>query len=127
MGSVDCGLPLRQFEGQQDPAANFQCVLNGLQARRQRGPFVVSEVGMGCARRYDQVVESDILVFQLNQAPLQIEILHLTQEHLHIASAAQNPADRSSNFPGRQSGCCDLVKKRLEGVMISAINEQDLH
>jgi hypothetical protein len=82
---------------------------------------------MGCARRYDQVVEGDILVFQLNQAPLQIEILHLTQEHLHIASAAQNPADRSSNFPGRQSGGRNLIKKRLEGVMISAVDEQDLN
>ena len=49
-------LSLRQFKGQQDAAADLQRVFDRLQARRQRLPFVVTEIGVGGARGDDQKV-----------------------------------------------------------------------
>ncbi len=42
-------LALGEFEGQQNAAADFKRVFNRLQTRRQRLPFRMTEVGVGCA------------------------------------------------------------------------------
>ncbi len=40
------GLPLGQFEGEQDAATNFERIFDGLEAGSRRFPIIVSEVSM---------------------------------------------------------------------------------
>src|SRR6516165_10835316 len=48
--------PLRQFEGQQNAAADLQCVFNGLKAGGEYLPIVMPEVGMAGASRNDHII-----------------------------------------------------------------------
>src|SRR5437763_1449443 len=54
------GLALRPLEGQENPAADFERVLETLQARRPGLPVVVAEVAVLRARRQDQVVVREL-------------------------------------------------------------------
>src|ERR1019366_5708525 len=50
---------LRQLERKQHSPADFERVFNRLEAGSIRLPVIVSEVGMGCACGYDEVVVGD--------------------------------------------------------------------
>ncbi len=70
-------LALGLFISQQDAAANFGGVLDGLEARRQRLPFVVAEIEMGGAGRNHQVVVGPLAVGKDHATVGDIEIHHL--------------------------------------------------
>ena len=49
-----------QLKRQQDAAADFNGVFNGLETRRQGLPFVVAEIGVAGAGGHDQIVVGDL-------------------------------------------------------------------
>jgi len=59
-GSLVSSLALGQFEGQQNAAADFESVFDGLQTGRQRLPFRVAKVSMGGAGGDDQEVVNPV-------------------------------------------------------------------
>ncbi len=50
-----------------------------------------------------------------------------SQQDLDILVPGENVADRSGDFGRRDAGGCDLVQKRLEGVVVLAVEQRDLH
>ena len=70
-------LALREFKGQQDPAANFQRVFNGLEARSKGLPVVMAEVGVGGSGGHHQIIVGQLPVRGLDDAAFQIKILRL--------------------------------------------------
>ncbi len=54
------GLPLREFERQQHPAANLERVFDSLQTRSVRLPVVVPEVSMAGTGGDNQIVEFNV-------------------------------------------------------------------
>ncbi len=64
-GFTGRGAAFREFEGEQNSAADFERVLDGLEAGRESLPFVVAEVGVAGAGGDDEVVVRDLLNFVL--------------------------------------------------------------
>ena len=81
---------------------------------------------MAGAGGHDQVVISDFLFLQLQDAAGKIKPLDLRHQHFDVATVAQDPANRCGNFPRGQTGGGNLVQQRLEGVKILAIDQQNL-
>ena len=57
------GPAFREFERQQNAAADFERVLDGLEAGRESLPFVVAEIGVAGAGGNDQVIVGNFLNF----------------------------------------------------------------
>src|SRR5689334_2329697 len=85
----------------------------------------MSEVCMAGSGGNDQIVIRNIAIAKLHNFPREIEILHLAQEDLHMAIAAENPADGGGDFAGRQLRGCHLIEQRLKSMEIFAIDESD--
>ncbi len=126
LASAAGGAAFGHFEREQDSTADFERVFDCLQAGRQRFPFVVAEIGVGCACCDDQVVVGKFAISKLYHTTIEIDVVHLSECNLDVAMAAKDPADGSGNFSGRESGGCDLIEKRLKSVVVSAINQGDL-
>src|SRR5579863_1172866 len=60
-------------------------------------------------------------------APFEIEFIYFSQENLDVTMFAHDPADGSSDFSGRQSGCCHLIQQRLKIMVISAVDQCDFY
>ncbi len=126
MSSGERSLALRKLVGQQNAAAHLQRIFNGLQARRERLPFIVPKVGMRSAGSNDEIVITQLEAVKLDGAALKIEALHLAQQHLHVFMLAQDLANGRGNLRRRNPGRRHLIEQRLEGVMIAAIDQRDL-
>ena len=57
---------------------------------------------------------------------VEIEAADFGDEHFNIFVGAKNGANGSGDFRRRKSGRGDLIKQRLEGVEILAVNDRDL-
>src|SRR5580692_1588120 len=115
-----------QFEGQQDPAADFDGIFDGLQAGSERFPFVVAEIGVAGAGGHDQVVVRNFKIGELHPALCEVEILHFAQQNFDIAMSAHDPADGRGDLGGRKSGGRYLIKQWLESVEVPAVDQRDL-
>jgi hypothetical protein len=58
----------------------------------------------------------------LYNSAFEIKIVYFSQYNLDVATAGEDPADGRCDFAGRQSGGCDLIEQRLEGVVVSAVD-----
>ena len=85
-----------EFVCQQNTAAHLQRIFHGLQPRSERLPLVVPEVGVSCARGNDQVVVGEFEFMQLDDAALEVEAEHITQQDLHILMLGEDLAYRSA-------------------------------
>ncbi len=64
------GLAFGQFEGQQNAAADFERVFDGLEAGSESFPFVVAEIGVAGAGGDDQgIVRNFLASFSAASAP----------------------------------------------------------
>src|SRR5207244_11643211 len=86
---------------------------------RFSGPEII-KVGSGAN---DQIVARNNAIAKLHYFPREIEILHLAQKHLHVAIAAENPADGGGDFARRQTRSRHLIEQRLKSMEILAIDE----
>ena len=123
----DRGFALGQFVRQQNAAANLQRIFNGLQAGCQRLPFIVSEIGVHRAGGDDQIVVGQLEAVHLDDASLQIEAQHFAQQDFDVGVLGEDVANGRGDLSRRNTGSRHLVQQRLEGVMILAIEQRDLH
>src|SRR4029077_20494755 len=87
----------------------------------------MSKIRMACARGENQVVIRDFTIIGADNAATQVESRHLCHKYFDVFVRAKNRANRSCDFPWRQACSRYLVKKRLERMVIPAINDSDLH
>src|SRR5580698_7403854 len=123
--------PFGKFEGQQNATADFDRVLDSLQAGGESFPFVVAEIGVaGSGGDNEGIVRnclSFIFRYGLHHAAFEVEARHLSHEHFDVFVAVQDGADRSGNLAGRETGGGYLIEQRLEGVMIFAVDHGDAY
>ena len=120
-------LAFGQLEGEQNAAADFECVFNRLQTGRERLPLFVTKVGVGGAGGNDQKVVIEHLLFRNDFLLFQVEIENFFKQHLNIGVASQYPADGCRYFSGREAGGSDLVQQRLKGVVVFPVNDCDMN
>ncbi len=125
------GAAFGEFEGQQNAAADFERVLDGLEAGRESFPFVVAEIGVAGAGGDDEGIVRNLLSFifryGLHHLAFEVEARHLGHEHFDILVTAQDGADGSGNLAGGKTGGGYLIEQRLEGVMIFPVDHGDAH
>ena len=88
------GLFLRFFEGQEDATSHLQRVPERLQTWGVFGPRLLAKVGMGNARREDEIVVVERARFQNQRAGVRLYPQHLGEEHSGIPLFPQDGADR---------------------------------
>lgn len=121
-------LELRLFEGKQHAAADGGRILQRLQPRRHRLPFVVAEIGMRRARGDHQCIVADRLPTpERHRFGGGIDAGHLAQKRRHLRPVAIEMADRPGDLGSGDQRGCDLVEQRLEQVMISPVDQRDAH
>ena len=116
-------LALGLFKSQQNAAADFGGVFDGLQPGRQRLPLVVAEIVMRGAGGDHQIVIGPLAIGQDHAAVGDIEIHHLGKQHFRIVMAAQDDAQRRCDLARRKPAGGHLVKQRLEEMKIAAIDD----
>ena len=115
------GLVVGQFrllECQQDAAADAGGVLDALEARRHRRPFVMAEIGVRRAGRDDQRVVGDRARSDQDAPPRGIDAGHLRHQHGRVRLLAQDVPDRPGDIGRRQRGGRDLIEQRLKAVVV---------
>jgi len=105
---------LGALEGEQDAAAHRRCILDRLQPRGDRGPFVVPEIGFAGAGGNDQLVVWDAPLAEQYRTPRHVDARYGPEQHLSIGLASQDAADRRRDVRGRQGRGRDLVQQRLK-------------
>ena len=90
--------PLGLLERAEDPAAQFQRVVDGLHARRPLGELVVAEVGLpGTGSDDEAVVRGSVGVAEqdrVDRLVRQVDVRDLAEHHLGVALLAQDQAGR---------------------------------
>src|SRR5262249_26235151 len=117
-------LPLSQFKGEQHTPSNLESILDRLQARSQRFPFVVTKIGVRRSGRDHQVIVRDLRIRQLHNSIRHVDIDDLSQQHVYIPGPAKNRSNWSRNFSRRESRRGHLIEQRLKEVMVSAVNQR---
>jgi hypothetical protein len=85
----------------------------------------MAEVRVGRARSNDQVIVGHFHVGKYHELSCEIKADNLAKKDFNVIVTSQNPADWSRDFCGRNTGSGDLIKKRLKGVMVLAVNNCD--
>ncbi len=120
------GGPLGALERAEDPAADLECVLDGLQPGCVELPVVVPEVGMGRAGGEDEVVEVDRRVV-VEDHHVVADAHDLTEQDAHVGLGGDERADRSGDVARIQPCGGHLVEQRLEQVVVAPVDEGDVH
>ena len=82
---------LRVFEGQQQTPPDFHGVLETLQARREFLPFVMSEIGMPCSRREDEIIVADFPVADVHGLRGDVDRFHFRENYFRVREAIRMP------------------------------------
>jgi hypothetical protein len=120
-------LSFGQFKGKQNAAADFESVLDGLEAGRERFPIVMPEVGVGGSCGEDEVVAGE--PGSGGEAYLacgRVDRGDLVHENFNVGLVEKDGADGLGNVCRRKHGQRDLIEQRLEGVVIAAVDEGDI-
>ena len=121
--SLRIRLAFCMHEREEHTAADGQGILERLESRGERMPFVVAEVRVGRAAGHNQIVVRELAVGQYQALPLAIDAVDLRQQYLGIGLMPQNPSNRGGNVARRQRCHRHLIQQRLEDVMVAAIDD----
>src|SRR5215469_9500410 len=116
-----------KFERHEDAAPQLDCILETLQAGRQFLPFVMTEVGVAGTGSENQEIVTDLRIGRFDFSFLYIHRHYFGKEDLDVLAFAQYRAHRCSNIGGRERGWCNLIKERVEEMVISAVYHGDVH
>ena len=106
-------------------------VPQGLQARREHGPFVVPEVGVRASGRDHQGVIGQrqlpaVRSQGLHDPARQVQVLHLGQHDARVGLLPDHAAQgRRDDAIGQDPGG-DLIEQRLEQVVIGPVHDRDV-
>ena len=102
-------------------------VFQRLQARRERLPLVMAEIGVTRAGGENQrVVGHGVAVIEQHALGRGVDAADGGKQRRHLRAVAQEIADRPGDLGGRQRGGRDLVEQRLEQMMVAAVDQRDL-
>ena len=119
-------LALRPLEGEQNAAPDGGRVFERLQARRERLPIVMAEIGVPGAGRQHQRIEVDgRSVIEPDASRVLVDGLDRSEQRRHVPALAQEMPDRPGDLRRRERGGRDLIEKRLKQMMIAAVDEGD--
>jgi len=107
------------FKGEQYAAADQGCVVDRFEAGRQCRPVIVAEIGVLRSGRQDQIaVALGCPKTGLDSPRCGVAPAHLVEQYRGVLLVAHPDPDRFGNIGRRQWGGRDLVKERLEEVII---------
>ncbi len=135
-GQVRCPLgrvggQLSHLEGAENMAAETAGVLQGLQARREHGPFRVPEIGIRAPGRDHQTVirqrqRPAVRGHRAHNPSVQIQVLDIGQHDARVGLLPDHAAQRRRNEAIRQDSGSDLIQQRLEQVVIGPVYDRDV-
>jgi hypothetical protein len=118
-------LALGQLERAEDAAAQLERVVDRLHARRMVRELRVPEVRLLCARGEDQAVVGHVARqaerVDGETAGIEVDRLHVAEQHVHVAPSAQDVSDRRRDVPLGEDAGGELLEQWLEQVMIRAV------
>ncbi len=114
------------LECQEDAAADAGRVLDALQSRRDRGPFVMSEIGVRRPGRDHERVVGDRTGSDQDAPPRDVDAGHLGHQNGCVLLLAQNVPDRPGDVGRRQRGGRHLIEQRLEAMMVLPVDQRDV-
>src|SRR6185312_2751527 len=97
----------------------------GLQPGRVLLPLRMSEIRVCGACRDDQIVVRKFQIVGLHDAVFEIKPSYLAEQDLSIRRSVQDIADGRGDLSRRQHRQSDLIKKRLESMVVLAIQNGD--
>jgi hypothetical protein len=103
-------------------------IFDGLEARRNRLPFIVAEILMAHAGGNDQRVVRHLAPIGENYLSiLRVNRLHFTQDHFGIALPLDDRPQRRGNVGRRQGPGRHLIEQGLKQMKVPPIDQRDLH
>ena len=122
---------LRYLEGAEDPAPQFQRIVDRLHAGRVQRVLGVTEVRLVDTGGDDEAVVWDLELLQskdacVHDAPLQIEPSDLRKPHPHVLVLAYHVPDRRRDLTGRKQARCHLIQQGLEQVVVAPVDQGDI-
>ena len=112
------------FECHQNAAANFDCVLQALQTRRQFLPLRMSKIRMPRASSDNQVIVIHFAIGHFHFFRIHVDRLNFREDHLHIFAFAQDRAHRRGNVRRGKGRGRDLIKERLKQMIIRPVDHR---
>jgi hypothetical protein len=115
------------FEGEQHAAADQGGVIDRFEAGRQSPPVTVAEIGVLRPARQDQIIVAlGCPKACLDPPRYRVDPDHLVEQYRGVLLVAQHHPNRFGNIGWRQCRGRDLVKERLEEVVIVAVDHRDV-
>src|SRR5581483_343783 len=102
-------------------------VLDLLQPWRKLSPVLVAEIGMRCPGCEHEGVIPHVARAGAQYLLLGIDAANLAHQHRGIGLSVQDVADGPGDVRWRQGCGRDLIKQRLETVMVLAIEDENVH
>jgi len=120
---------LRLLESQQKAISDVERVLDALETRRQLLPLRVPEVRVPSSRRRNQIIvrKLHVAIVEHHDAAGSVDGSGLTQKHRGVPLIAKQPTDRYSDVARRERGARHLIQKRLEEVVVRAVNDRQVN
>ena len=87
----------------------------------------MAEIAVARSGGDDQIVVRHGLFGSFHDATVEIECNNFRHEHFNVFVRAENGADGRSDLCRGKSGGCDLIKKRLEQMIILPIQQRRMH
>ena len=119
------GFAFSFFEREQNAAAEAQGVVEGFQAGGELFPLVVAEIAGVAAEGQHEVIKVERTLLEQHFFMGEVEPGDLVEQHGDIRPVGQDAADGLGDVGGGQGTGGDLVKQRLEQMMVGAVNEGD--
>ena len=108
-------LALGALEGHQDSPPQRGGILQRLEARRERLPFVMAEISVASAGgEHERVVGQCVAILEQHALGLRINAGHGREQRRDLRPAAQQIADRPGDLRRRERRGGDLIEQRLE-------------
>lgn len=104
----------RLLKGEQQAAPNVGCVLDLLQAWRERGPFIMPKIAVARAGRDDQVVIRNTDIPDDYLVRSDVDIGHTAKQDANIWLIPKEAAYRPGDVSRRQTGRRDLIQQWLK-------------
>ena len=122
------GFAFSVFKRKQHPPAYGKRVFQGFKSWCVLGPRIVAEIAVRRARGNDQVIVGDrTSAFDSDRALCGIDGRDFAHEYRDVALLAKNMTYGRGNGRGRQTRRSDLIQQRLKQVMVTAVDDGDLH
>ena len=128
--SVGIVLHRRHLEGAEDPAAQFEGIVDRLHAGCEAGELVVAEVGLGHTGGDDEAVIGDLEGPEvggrggMHHPPVEVEPRHLGELDPDVLVAPDDVPDRRRDLAWREHARGNLVQQRLEQVVVAPVDQR---